>query len=104
MRIFRWIIAIPIAFTLSLAAWLILSSVFTRVHGSPNFAARLMGYSPLVIRTLVPTALYVITAATICRSEEEKTVLHFLCRRDTLVGKRGRITTQSDQMGILSFG
>ena len=77
MKLLRWIAAIPIAFAVSLAVWVVLSSIFRTAHGGPDLIARISGYAPIVIRASLPTALFVVSAVLVCPSTGRKAPFAF---------------------------
>jgi preprotein translocase subunit SecG len=60
MRKMRWIACFPGALMLSFLSWGLLCSVFTTDYYGPLLLESILGLSPLVLRTAIPAAVFVI--------------------------------------------
>lgn len=102
MKAFRWIAAFPIALVLSLAAWLGLSSLLHGAYGSEYLVERIVGYAPIVIRTAVPTTLFVVSAVLVSPSRGRKAPFVFFTL-GLLWSGAGLETLRYYHLGIVTF-
>ncbi len=102
MKVLRWIAAVPFAMILSGIAWIVLSSILTSSGGGANWLGVILGRIPILVRSGLPTVLFVVSAVLICPSKGRPPAFVFFALA-LLFSGGGIETIQYGQLGILSF-
>ena len=102
MKALRWIAAFPIACAVSVAAWIALSSILRSSSGGYSVLTFVTGRAPIVIRTFFPTALFILSAVSVCPSKGRASPFVFLALSLPFSGA-GMELVEFYQLGIPTF-
>ena len=79
MKFARWFLSFPVAFVLSFIAWTLSSSAFegiASIYGG-GFFQSVIGLTPILVRSAIPTSIFVVTAIMIAPSHSRKVCFVF---------------------------